>query len=77
MDDDEDSSEEETGGGCCCIIPPRPIPRAEESDENLSPAKKLRTSDYESLEERLNGILCCAVCLDLPKTAVYQVGVII
>ena len=26
------------------------------------------------LEERLNGILCCAVCLDLPPLAVFQVG---
>lgn len=27
----------------------------------------------EKLEQRLGGILCCAVCLDLPCTAVYQV----
>lgn len=27
----------------------------------------------EKLESRLGGILCCAVCLDLPKTAMYQV----
>lgn len=27
----------------------------------------------EKLELRLGGILCCAVCLDLPKTAMYQV----
>ncbi|XP_031625798.1 cysteine and histidine-rich protein 1 homolog [Contarinia nasturtii] len=26
----------------------------------------------EKLESRLGGILCCAVCLDLPKTAMYQ-----
>ncbi|CAO1415710.1 unnamed protein product [Diamesa serratosioi] len=26
----------------------------------------------EKLENRLGGILCCAVCLDLPKTAMYQ-----
>lgn len=26
----------------------------------------------EKLEQRLGGILCCAVCLDLPKAAVYQ-----
>ena len=25
------------------------------------------------LEQRLGGILCCAVCLDLPKSSVYQV----
>ena len=30
--------------------------------------------DYTNrLEDRLNGILCCAVCLDLPHTC-YQVG---
>lgn len=28
----------------------------------------------EKLENRLGGILCCAVCLDLPKTAMYQVS---
>ena len=27
----------------------------------------------EKLELRLGGILCCAVCLDLPRTAMYQV----
>lgn len=27
----------------------------------------------EKLEQRLGGILCCAVCLDLPIAAVYQV----
>ncbi|OXA65164.1 Cysteine and histidine-rich protein 1 [Folsomia candida] len=26
----------------------------------------------EKLEHRLGGILCCAVCLDLPKSAIYQ-----
>lgn len=25
------------------------------------------------LEDRLNGILCCTVCLDLPTVAVFQV----
>lgn len=29
---------------------------------------------HEKLEYRLGGILCCAVCLDLPKTAMYQVS---
>lgn len=27
-----------------------------------------------NLEDRLGGILCCAVCLDLPRAAVYQVS---
>lgn len=32
------------------------------------------TTDIKhKLEDRLGGILCCAVCFDLPKTAVYQV----
>lgn len=26
-----------------------------------------------TLEHRLGGILCCTVCLDLPKAAIYQV----
>ncbi|XP_011295496.1 zinc finger TRAF-type-containing protein 1 homolog [Musca domestica] len=30
------------------------------------------SSVCEKLESRLGGILCCAVCLDLPKTAMYQ-----
>jgi len=29
------------------------------------------TGDYR-LEERLNGILCCAVCLDLPNLTIFQ-----
>lgn len=33
------------------------------------------SSASEKLELRLGGILCCAVCLDLPKTAMYQVGI--
>lgn len=28
----------------------------------------------EKLEHRLGGILCCAVCLDLPRAAIYQVS---
>lgn len=31
----------------------------------------------DKLEERLGGILCCAVCLDLPRAAVYQVRALI
>lgn len=44
-------------------------------DEGPSP-KKRKLVDKESsdkLEHRLGGILCCAVCLDLPPAAVYQV----
>lgn len=28
-----------------------------------------------NLVERLGGILCCAVCLDLPRTVIYQVRI--
>ncbi|XP_013192652.1 zinc finger TRAF-type-containing protein 1 homolog isoform X2 [Amyelois transitella] len=45
-----------------------------EDDEGPAP-KKRRLSDKDSsdkLEDRLGGILCCAVCLDLPQAAVYQ-----
>lgn len=52
---------------------------AEEMDEDCEPQKKKsRTEDLLSdfgnkLEHRLSGILCCTVCLDLPKTC-FQVG---
>lgn len=39
--------------------------------------RKLLRGDGKSeqkLEHRLGGILCCAVCLDLPRAAVYQVS---
>lgn len=54
-------------------------PREEESITGEPECKKakLEISNAEKgfrLEERLNGILCCAVCLDLPTVAVYQVG---
>lgn len=35
---------------------------------------KPSTKMIEKLEARLGGILCCAVCLDLPRTAMYQVN---
>lgn len=48
-------------------------PAVENTDE-CSKVKKFKPSDEnELLEERLNEILCCAVCLDLPKTAAFQV----
>lgn len=59
------------------------------SDDKYSeaPKKRLKTDhsaaqsgDHSSgqsvkdkLEQRLGGILCCAVCLDLPKSSVFQV----
>lgn len=52
------------------------------SDEPEAKRKKIETTalpstsqSSEKLESRLGGILCCAVCLDLPKTAMYQVRV--
>jgi len=29
---------------------------------------------HEKLAHRISNALCCAVCLDLPKTAMYQVS---
>lgn len=52
---------------------------AEKIEEFIEPDKKRRKIDKkldarnEKLEHRLGGILCCAVCLDLPKAAIYQV----
>lgn len=49
-------------------------------DPFVEPEKKRRRISQSidcaknKLEERLGGILCCAVCLDLPKAAVYQVS---
>lgn len=48
-------------------------------DSFVEPAKKRRrimqSSDTvkNKLEDRLGGILSCVVCMDLPKSAVYQV----
>jgi hypothetical protein len=50
-------------------------------NQNFEPEAKrmkLETSGkskkIEKLESRLGSVLCCAVCLDLPKTAMYQVS---
>lgn len=47
------------------------------SDEPEPKRRKMNTpcksKTVEKLEARLGGILCCAVCLDLPRTAMYQV----
>jgi len=32
-------------------------------------------SASDKLEHRLGGILCCAVCLDLPRSSIYQVRI--
>lgn len=41
--------------------------------KKLDTKPKLSSKLVEKLEARLGGILCCAVCLDLPRTAMYQV----
>lgn len=42
--------------------------------ENPQSAGEKKTSEsFEKLEFRLGGILSCAVCLDLPRTAMFQV----
>lgn len=35
--------------------------------------RPLQLAGSDKLEHRLGGILCCAVCLDLPRSAIYQV----
>lgn len=54
--------------------PEVPLKIQTETDE---PEAKKRKVDKvplkpDKLEQRLGGILCCAVCLDLPRSAVYQ-----
>ncbi|GAB6026997.1 hypothetical protein CHUAL_013663 [Chamberlinius hualienensis] len=50
--------------------------RSSESEVEEPAKKKFRGEDVIKkeglLEQRLGGILCCAVCLDLPKAAIYQ-----
>ncbi|XP_075980916.1 zinc finger TRAF-type-containing protein 1 homolog isoform X2 [Anticarsia gemmatalis] len=42
-------------------------------DEPLTKKRKINDKETsDKLEHRLGGILCCAVCLDLPQAAVYQ-----
>ncbi|CAH0549993.1 unnamed protein product [Brassicogethes aeneus] len=58
---------------------PESMDSNEKMEEFAEPDVKRRkiskTADTEKkykLEDRLGGILCCAVCLDLPRAAVYQ-----
>ncbi|KAL3289235.1 hypothetical protein HHI36_003668 [Cryptolaemus montrouzieri] len=51
------------------------IDKSEDFVEPDTKRRKLATKNDDKkhkLEDRLGGILCCAVCLDLPKAAVYQ-----
>ncbi|KAM3857979.1 zinc finger TRAF-type-containing protein 1 [Diretmus argenteus] len=45
-----------------------------EPDPDEPPKKRVRIPEGEAgkLEERLYSVLCCTVCLDLPKASVYQ-----
>lgn len=49
-----------------------------ESDADEPPKKRVKIPEGESgkLEERLYSVLCCTVCLDLPKASVYQVNMV-
>lgn len=56
--------------------------REEHLDEPDAKKPKLASTEQketivEKLEQRLGGILCCTVCLDLPKSAIYQVGALV
>lgn len=49
-----------------------PDAKRKKLDATIQPST---SQSNEKLESRLGGILCCAVCLDLPKTMnMYQVG---
>lgn len=68
-----DTTQQQIQNLCSKIVEP------EAMDEEEPEIKRRKTSPagqtHEKLESRLNGILCCAVCLDLPKNAIYQVGI--
>lgn len=55
----------------------KPIEKSEDFSEPEIKKRKLSNepdSKPDKLELRLGGILCCAVCLDLPRAAIYQVS---
>ncbi|XP_063777115.1 zinc finger TRAF-type-containing protein 1 isoform X5 [Pseudophryne corroboree] len=60
--------EDSPGPARLLLLPP-------EQDADWPPKKRLRVeagSGSVRLEERLYSVLCCTVCLDLPKASVYQ-----
>lgn len=77
------SSSEATSAG-----PPEPAPSSASADKHeddfMGPTEAKRSKIVSKnvldkkykLEDRLGGILCCAVCLDLPRAAVYQVSAV-
>lgn len=62
------SSSQQTNDDVSADEPEKKRPKL---DSNPLKVKKL-----EKLESRLGGILCCAVCLDLPRGAMFQVSAI-
>lgn len=75
------SNEVASSSGISEQVVPAPQIRedVEKSEDFLEPDAKRRKvlraegKTEQKLEHRLGGILCCAVCLDLPRAAVYQV----
>ena len=75
------SNEVASSSGISEQVTPAPQIREdlEKSEDFLEPDAKRRKilraegKTEQKLEHRLGGILCCAVCLDLPRAAVYQV----
>lgn len=66
------TANESVAGPANPFLAPSPPPRPADEDEPLTKRPKMSQSS-DRLEFRLGGILCCAVCLDLPPAAVYQV----
>lgn len=62
------TSSQQTADG---VSADEPEKKRQKLDSHPMKVKKL-----EKLENRLGGILCCAVCLDLPRAAMYQVSAI-
>lgn len=48
-------------------------PFVEPEKKRMRTLQDTDTVAKHDLEDRLGGILCCAICLHLPKGAVYQV----
>lgn len=69
-------SEPEAASSSAEILAGPPPEDAKPFEEPEAKRRKVSGPEGEKhkLEERLGGILCCAVCLDLPKAAVYQVS---
>lgn len=52
-----------------------PDTKRKKLENNPQSAGEIKNSEsFEKLEFRLGGILSCAVCLDLPRTAMFQVN---